>query len=95
MDNPDPNKDPDQYHSPVIFLFVFFSGFASLATEIIGPRLFSSLFGYTTQIWAAIISVTLLGISVGYYLGRQSSSPKDFPIASDNFDRECDLVVGD
>jgi spermidine synthase len=50
-------------------LFVFFSGFASLATEIIGPRLFSSLFGYTTQIWAAIISVTLLGISVGYYFG--------------------------
>jgi len=57
--------------TPIIFLFVFFSGFASLATEIIGPRLFSSLFGYTTQIWAAIISVTLLGISVGYYLGSR------------------------
>lgn len=64
-----PNNAPKQYHTPIIFLFVFLSGFASLATEIIGPRLFSSLFGYTTQIWAAIISVTLLGISVGYYLG--------------------------
>jgi spermidine synthase len=69
VDKPDPITNPDQYHSPIIFLFVFFSGFASLATEIIGPRLFSSLFGYTTQIWAAIISVTLLGISVGYYFG--------------------------
>jgi spermidine synthase len=69
MKNADPNNDTTQYHTPIIFLFVFFSGFASLATEIIGPRLFSSLFGYTTQIWAAIISVTLLGISFGYYLG--------------------------
>jgi len=69
MDITAPNNTPKQYHTPIIFLFVFFSGFASLATEIIGPRLFSSLFGYTTQIWAAIISVTLLGISVGYYFG--------------------------
>jgi predicted membrane-bound spermidine synthase len=69
MDNTDPNNTPKQYHTLIIFLFVFFSGFASLATEIIGPRLFSSLFGYTTQIWAAIISVTLLGISLGYYFG--------------------------
>jgi spermidine synthase len=76
MDNIDPNKAPVQYHSSIIFLFVFFSGFASLATEIIGPRLFSSLFGYTTQIWAAIISVTLLGISVGYYFGGRVPRPR-------------------
>ena len=76
MDNTAPKNHPEQYHSPIIFLFVFFSGFASLATEIIGPRLFSSLFGYTTQIWAAIISVTLLGISVGYYLGGRVPRPR-------------------
>jgi spermidine synthase len=69
VDTPSSSKNPEQFNSLIIFSFVFFSGFASLATEIIGPRLFSSLFGYTTQIWAAIISVTLLGISVGYYLG--------------------------
>jgi spermidine synthase len=69
LDTPPAVDNPKQFNTPIIFLFVFFSGFASLATEIIGPRMFSSLFGYTTQIWAAIISVTLLGISVGYYLG--------------------------
>lgn len=53
----------------MIYTFVLFSGFANLATEIIGPRLFASLFGSTTLIWAAIISVTLLGISLGYYVG--------------------------
>src|SRR5687767_1002883 len=56
-----------------LFLLVFFSGFANLAVEIISPRLFSSLFGSTTIIWAIIISVTLLGISLGYYLGGQIS----------------------
>ncbi len=53
----------------IIYSLVFFSGFASLATEIIGPRLVASLFGSTTVIWAIIISVTLIGISVGYMLG--------------------------
>lgn len=53
----------------MIYAFVFFSGFANLATEIIGPRLFAPLFGSTTLIWAAIISVTLLGISLGYFVG--------------------------
>jgi len=52
----------------LLYLFVFFSGFANLATEIIGPRLFASLFGSTTVIWAIIISITLVGISLGYYL---------------------------
>ncbi len=48
---------------------VFFCGFANLATEIIGPRMVSSMFGNTTEIWAIIISITLIGISVGYFIG--------------------------
>lgn len=52
-----------------LYFLVFFGGFANLATEIIGPRLFASLFGNTTEIWAIIISITLIGISVGYFLG--------------------------
>lgn len=53
----------------LLYSLVLFSGFANLATEIIGPRLVASLFGSTTIIWAIIISVTLIGISVGYFLG--------------------------
>ncbi len=53
----------------LIYSLVFFCGFANLATEIIGPRLVASLFGSTTIIWAIIISVTLIGMSVGYLIG--------------------------
>ena len=53
----------------VLYTLVFYCGFANLATEIIGPRLVSSIFGNTTTIWAIIISVTLVGISIGYTAG--------------------------
>jgi len=62
------SKDSPVFHYFLYFL-AFFCGFASLATEIIGPRLFASIFGNTTEIWAIIISITLIGISVGYFLG--------------------------
>lgn len=55
--------------SVLILLLVFLAGFANLATEIIGPRMFASLFGNTSAVWAVMISVTLVGLSVGYALG--------------------------
>ncbi len=62
-------EQPSKIFKVLIYTLVFFAGFANLATEIIGPRLVASLFGSTTIIWAIIISVTLVGISVGYFLG--------------------------
>jgi spermidine synthase len=53
----------------VLFVLVFASGFANLATEIIGPRMVSSFFGSSTSVWAVMIAVTLVGLSVGYFLG--------------------------
>ena len=53
----------------LLYLLVFCGGFANLAAEIIGPRLFASLFGSTTIIWAVMISVTLVGLAAGYALG--------------------------
>lgn len=53
----------------LLYALVFFSGFANLATEIIGPRMFASLFGNTTVVWAVMIAVTLVGLAVGYSLG--------------------------
>jgi spermidine synthase len=60
----------------VIFSMVFFGGFANLATEIIGPRMFASMYGTATSIWAIIISVTLVGLSVGYAIGGRISPEK-------------------
>jgi spermidine synthase len=64
-----PVKQASLAFKVLIYSLVFFAGFANLATEIIGPRLVASLFGSTTIIWAIIISITLIGISLGYFLG--------------------------
>ena len=67
------HKDHISHTIPVnkyaLFMFVLFSGFANLATEIIAPRMFASLLGPTTILWAIIISVTLIGLAVGYFAG--------------------------
>ncbi|MEO0562474.1 MAG: fused MFS/spermidine synthase [Chloroflexota bacterium] len=66
-----------------LLALVFFGGFANLATEIIGPRMFASMYGTATSIWAIIISVTLVGLSAGYALGgriTQEDAPSVMPI---------------
>ncbi len=71
---PDPTTGLSQRDSRLLLLLVFFSGFANLAAEIIGPRLFASLFGSTTIIWAVMISVTLGGLAIGYAFGGRFSA---------------------
>lgn len=57
------------YRAVILLVLVFFSGFASLATEIIAPRMFTSIYGPTTILWAIMISITLFGLSIGYFIG--------------------------
>lgn len=43
-------------------------GFASLAIEISATRMFASVVGPTTGLWASILSVSLGGLAIGYFL---------------------------
>jgi predicted membrane-bound spermidine synthase len=47
----------------------FVTGFASIATEISASRLIAPYFGSSTFIWANLIGVTLLFLSLGYWFG--------------------------
>lgn len=68
---PEPGIVTRERKTQIILLFVFFSGFINLATEIIAPRMFALMFGPTTILWAIMISVTLIGLSIGYFIGGQ------------------------
>ncbi len=48
---------------------VFIAGFAILSLEILGFRILVPFTGATTPVWASVISVTLLGSVLGYYIG--------------------------
>lgn len=47
----------------------FYSGVASVALEVNASRMLASYFGPTTGLWAAVLSVSLGGLALGYSLG--------------------------
>ena len=51
---------------PLVLSVTFFSGMSILAVEITASRLLAPFFGTSTVIWAVVIGLTLLYLSVGY-----------------------------
>ena len=50
-------------------LLIFCSGGIILGLEVLASRIMSPYFGVSLYIWAGILSVTLIGLSMGYYFG--------------------------
>ena len=57
-----------------IFLVAFIEGAAVMAIEISGVKLITPYFGSTLYVWASVLSVTLGGLALGYFLGGFISS---------------------
>jgi len=52
-----------------LYLTSITCGFCMMALEILGPRYLGPTFGSSVDVWAAVISVFILSLSVGYWLG--------------------------
>ncbi|MCW8855403.1 MAG: fused MFS/spermidine synthase [Gammaproteobacteria bacterium] len=50
-------------------LLIFCSGGIVLSLEVLASRIMSPYFGVSLYIWAGILSITLIGLSLGYYYG--------------------------
>jgi predicted membrane-bound spermidine synthase len=62
---------------------VFFTGAAVLVLEIIGTRFLAPFYGSNLYSWSALISVTLLALALGYYLGGRLADARGSPALLD------------
>ncbi len=52
-----------------LYVVVFISGAAVLAIEILGTRILGPFYGVSIFLWSSLITVTLIALSVGYFVG--------------------------
>ena len=53
----------------ILYVIVFVAGAAVLALEILGTRILGPFYGVSLFLWSALITVTLIALSVGYAVG--------------------------
>lgn len=62
---------------------VFVSGAVVMVLEVLGTRLIAPVYGTSLHVWSAIIAVTLLSLSIGYWVGGRFADR--FPHAATYF----------
>lgn len=52
-----------------LYCIVFLTGAAVMVIELLGTRLIAPFYGASVYVWTSLISVTLIALALGYYLG--------------------------
>jgi spermidine synthase len=73
--------------SSFLLFIAFAEGASVMAVELIGAKMAAPYFGSTHYVWTAVLAVTLIGLTSGYYIGGKLSEAKNrdqlfFPILS-------------
>ncbi|MCP5044995.1 MAG: hypothetical protein GY944_28535, partial [bacterium] len=52
---------------------IFLTGAVTLAMELLASRILTPYFGVSLFIWSGILSITLIALALGYYLGGRAT----------------------
>lgn len=52
-----------------LFLTVFLTGAAVMVIELLGTRLIAPFYGASLYVWSSLISVTMIALALGYFVG--------------------------
>ena len=54
---------------PHLFLVLLIEGGALMAVELMGAKLVAPFYGNSLYVWTAVLTITVLGLTLGYYAG--------------------------
>ena len=52
-----------------LFIIVFFTGASVMVIELLGTRIIAPFYGASIYVWSSLISVTMIALSIGYFIG--------------------------
>ncbi|RIZ66328.1 MAG: SAM-dependent methyltransferase [Methylococcales bacterium] len=52
-----------------LYLTVFLTGASVMVIELLGTRMIAPFYGASLYVWSSLISVTMIALSLGYYIG--------------------------
>jgi len=59
----------EKFYHFYLYLTVFVTGATVLMLEILGTRVIAPYFGSSLYVWSSLISITILSLAIGYWLG--------------------------